>query len=101
MRDFRLFALFDRADAAAYSVSAIHNEQGYRKVSSLLARQYETGMSDPNIQAVDANLKGDRALFLEHRMHRGVPLHHATKELVVDHIEHLWGHDVVLEEVAE
>ena len=101
MRDFRLFALFDRADEAAYRVSAIHNEQGYRKVRSLLAHQYDTGMSDPNIQVVDANLKGDRTLFLEHRMHRGVPLHHATKELVVGHIEHLWGHDVVLEEVAE
>jgi spore cortex formation protein SpoVR/YcgB (stage V sporulation) len=34
-------------------------------------------------------------------MHRGVPLHHATKELVVTHIERLWGHDVVLEEAAD
>jgi spore cortex formation protein SpoVR/YcgB (stage V sporulation) len=101
MRDFRLFALFDKADEGAYRVSAIHNEQGYRQVRSLLARQYDTGIADPNIQVVDANLKGDRTLFLEHHMHRGVPLHHATKELVVGHIEHLWGHDVVLEEVAE
>jgi stage V sporulation protein R len=101
MRDFRLFALFDKADEAAYRVAAIHNEQGYRKVRSLLARQYDAGIADPNIQVVDANLKGDRTLFLEHRMHRGVPLHHATRELVVAHIERLWGHDVVLEEVAE
>jgi stage V sporulation protein R len=101
MRDFRLFALFDKADEGAYRVAAIHNEQGYRKVRSLLARQYDAGIADPNIQVVDANLKGDRTLFLEHRMHRGVPLHHATKELVVAHIERLWGHDVVLEEVAE
>jgi stage V sporulation protein R len=101
MRDFRLFALFDKAEEGAYRVAAIHNEQGYRKVRSLLARQYDAGIADPNIQVVDANLKGDRTLFLEHRMHRGVPLHHATKELVVAHIERLWGHDVVLEEVAE
>jgi spore cortex formation protein SpoVR/YcgB (stage V sporulation) len=101
MRDFRLFALFDKADEGAYRVSAIHNERGYREVRSLLARQYDTGIADPNIQVTDANLKGDRTLFLEHRMHRGVPLHHATKELVVGHIERLWGHDVVLEEVTE
>ncbi len=101
MRDFRLFALYDKAEEGAYRVSAIHNEQGYRNVRSLLARQYDAGIADPNIQVIDANLKGDRTLFLEHRMHRGVPLHHATKEQVVAHIERLWGHDVVLEEVAE
>jgi len=101
MRDFRLFALFDKADDGAFKVSAIHNDRGYRQVRSLLARQYDTGMADPNIQVVDANLKGDRTLFLEHHMHRGIPLHHATKELVVTHIEQLWGHDVVLEEVAD
>ena len=101
MRDFRLFALFDKASDAAYEVSAIHNEQGYRRVRGILARQYDTSIADPNIQVVDADLKGDRTLFLEHRMHRGVPLHHATKELVVGHIKHLWGHDVVLEEVSD
>jgi stage V sporulation protein R len=101
MRDFRLFALFDQAEEDAYKVSAIHNESGYRKVRSLLARQYDVGAADPNIQVVGAALKGDRTLFLEHRMHRGVPLHHATKELVTSHIEQLWGHNVVLEEAAD
>lgn len=101
MRDFRLFALFDKAEEGAYTVSAIHNEGGYRKVRSHLARQYDVGAADPNIQVVGAALKGDRTLFLEHRMHRGVPLHHATKELVVTHIEQLWGHDTVLEEAAD
>jgi len=101
MRDFRLFALFDKADEGAYRVSAIHNETGYRKVRSMLARQYDIGLSDPNIQVIGANLKGNRTLFLEHRMHRGIPLHHATKEIVLAHIERLWGHDVVLEEAAD
>ncbi len=99
MRDFRLFSLFDKADDGAYKVSAIHNEQGYRRLRSQLARQYDAGIADPNIQVVDANLKGDRTLFLEHHMHRGIPLHRATKDLVVAHIEQLWGHDVVLEDV--
>jgi spore cortex formation protein SpoVR/YcgB (stage V sporulation) len=100
MRDFRLFALYDKADEGAYKVSAIHNESGYRSVRSKLARQYDAGMADPNIQVVGADLKGDRTLQLAHVMNRGVPLHNQTKELVLAHVERLWGHDVKLEEQA-
>ncbi len=99
MRDFRFFSLFDKADDGAYRVGAIHNERGYREVRRNLARQYDTS-GDPNIQVAGANLKGNRTLILEHRMNRGVPLHNATKELVLAHVEFLWGHDVRLEEVA-
>jgi stage V sporulation protein R len=99
MRDFRFFSLFDRASEGAYKVGAIHDERGYRAVRAALARQYDTS-SDPNIQVVGADLKGNRTLRLEHRMNRGVPLHHASKEQVLVHAELLWGHDVVLEEVA-
>jgi spore cortex formation protein SpoVR/YcgB (stage V sporulation) len=101
MRDFRMFALHDKASDGAYKVSAIHNEGGYRAVRTALARQYDVGTSEANIQVKGADLKGNRTLFLQHHMHRGVPLHHATKELVLAHVERLWGHDVVLEEVAE
>ncbi len=100
MRDFRLFSLFDKADDAAYRVSAIHDDRGYRAVRASLARQYDTS-GDPNIQVTRADLKGNRTLFLEHHMNRGVPLHNAAKEQVLAHIEFLWGHDVRLEEVAD
>jgi len=99
MRDFRLFSLFDKADDGVYRVSAIHNDRGYREVRRALARQYDTS-GDPNIQVAGADLKGGRTLVLEHRMNRGVPLHNVTKELVLAHVEFLWGHDVRLEEVA-
>jgi len=99
MRDFRFFSLFDKADDGAYRVSAIHNERGYREVRRSLARQYDTS-GDPNIQVAGANLKGNRTLVLEHRMNRGVPLHNAAKEMVLAHVEFLWGHDVRLEEIA-
>ncbi|MEJ0041643.1 MAG: SpoVR family protein [Rhizomicrobium sp.] len=100
MRDFRLFALYDKADASAFKVSAIHNEGGYRQVRAMLARQYDIGAADPNIQVTGADLKGNRTLFLSHAMHRGIPLHNQTKELVLAHVERLWGHDVKLEERA-
>ena len=100
MRDFRLFALYDKADEGAFKVPAIHNESGYRAVRSMLARQYDAGIADPNIQVIGADLKGNRTLYLSHGMHRGVPLHNQTKELVLSHVERLWGHDVKLEEQA-
>ncbi|HXC54719.1 MAG TPA: SpoVR family protein [Rhizomicrobium sp.] len=100
MRDFRLFALYDKADTGAYKVSAIHNDSGYRAVRSMLARQYDVGAADPNIQVTGADLKGNRTLYLSHAMHRGTPLHNQTKELVLAHVERLWGHDVKLEERA-
>ena len=67
----------------------------------MLARQYDVGIADPNIQVTGANLTGDRKLYLVHRMHRGVPLNAQTRDMVLPHIERLWGYDVVLEEVAE
>lgn len=100
MRDFRLFGLYDKADDGVYKVSAIHNEPGYRKVRSTLARQYDVGTADPNIQVVGANLRGDRKLLLEHKMHRAIPLQHNAKQLVLAHVERLWGHEVQLTEVA-
>ena len=68
---------------------------------STLARQYDVGVADPNIQVTSASLKGDRKLYLVHRMHRGVPLNVQTRDMVLPHLERLWGYDVVLEEVAE
>jgi spore cortex formation protein SpoVR/YcgB (stage V sporulation) len=100
MRDLRMFALHDTASDSAYTVSAIHNEQGYRRVRAALARQYDAGLADPNIQVTGADLKRSRKLHLEHRMHRGIPLHQASKDVILAHIEHLWGHEVALEEVS-
>ena len=98
IRDFRLFALLDKAEEPAYVVSSIHNESGYRRVRAALARQYDVGSADPNIQVIGADLTRSRRLHLEHQMHRGVPLHQATRDLVMAHIERLWGHEVTLEE---
>jgi spore cortex formation protein SpoVR/YcgB (stage V sporulation) len=98
MREFRLFQLYDKAESSAYRVAAIHDEQGYRRLRSALARQYDVGASDPNIQVTGADLMGDRRLQLTHIAHRGVPLHEPTRELVCAHVERLWGHEVVLEE---
>ena len=99
MRDLRLFALHDRAADPAYRVSVIHNEDGYRGLRTTLARQYDVGIAEPNIQVADADLQGDRSLLLHHHMHRGVPLHEQTKNHMLAHIERLWGHEVGFDEI--
>jgi spore cortex formation protein SpoVR/YcgB (stage V sporulation) len=98
MRDMHMFQLHDSAGEPVLKVAAIHDEMGYRGIRSALARQYDVGVCDANIQVMDADLKGDRTLHIKHRMHRGVPLHEGMREHVCAHIERLWGHDVVLTE---
>jgi stage V sporulation protein R len=102
MRDMRMFALHDKAADPALTVAAIHDERGYRRVRRELARQYDVGRNDPNIQVVDAALRGDRTLTLVHYCNRGVPLHETTRNQVLGHIERLWGHEVEFtEEIGE
>jgi spore cortex formation protein SpoVR/YcgB (stage V sporulation) len=98
----RLFALADKASEPALTVSAIHDERGYKRVRRDLARQFDVGRNDPNIQVVDAALRGDRSLSIVHYSNRGVPLHEHTRDQVLGHIERLWGHEVEFsEEVGE
>jgi stage V sporulation protein R len=98
IRDLRLFAVNDKTDDPVYSVAAIHDELGYRKVRNTLARAYELGANQPDIQATGAALSGDRTLYLCHWQRNGVRLHQQTRDAVLRHVERLWGHDVVLEE---
>ena len=57
MRDLRMFALHDQSDAGAYRVEAIHDDTGYRRLRSALARQYDVGFSEADIQVTGANLE--------------------------------------------
>jgi stage V sporulation protein R len=98
MRDLKLFAVRDNAEDPIYTVSAIHNEAGYRKLRTSLARLYDLSSHQPDIQVVGANLAGDRTLTIRHNRHRGIPLAQANKDAVIKHIRRLWGYTVELEE---
>lgn len=100
IRDFRLFALHDDSGEAHYEVEAIHDSRGYRSVRETLARQYDLGMHEPNIQVVSADLEGDRMISLRHEMHAGRLLDPKTKEDVLWHVHRLWGHKVKMDEEA-
>ncbi len=100
IRQFRLFALADKATDSKVRVDAIHDDEGYRHVRSKLADSYDVGANDPDIQVVGADVLGDRPLILRHAMRNGVGLSDVGKESTLRHLRWLWGYDVRLEEAA-
>jgi stage V sporulation protein R len=98
MREFRLFSIVDNEKESELEISAIHDENGYRRLRESLSRQYDLGSREPNIQVWNVNLRGDRSLTLRHTQHNDRPLHDTSQE-VLKHVARLWGFDVHLESV--
>jgi spore cortex formation protein SpoVR/YcgB (stage V sporulation) len=100
MRQMRMFHLHDDpAETAGIRVDAIHDERGYRRVRRELARQYDVGFIDANIEVVDVDLAGDRRLMLRHTVIKGARLNEADAKRVLQHLADLWSYDVSLAEV--
>ena len=99
IREFRLFHIHDRSDSPFVQVQAIHDETGYRDVRRKLSEQYDTGVRDPDIQVVSADLSGDRRLVLHHRVRDGVLLDKNQCDRTLLHVAHLWGYRVKLMEM--
>jgi len=100
MRRMRMFHLHDDpAQTAGIRVDAIHDERGYRRVRRELARQYDVGFIDANIEVVDVDLAGDRRLMLRHTTVKGAQLNEVDARRVLQHLADLWSYDVSLVEV--
>ena len=97
IRKMRLFALDDQEKEPHYTVAAIHDERGYGRVRRVLARNYDVGVMDANIQIVDVDLRGDRQLRLQHLVRDGIPLAEKSRDQVLKHLRLLWGYEVSLE----
>lgn len=96
IRKLKLFMLTDDARDNHCTVAAIHDERGYKKIRETLARSYDIGLVEPNIQIVDVDLRGDRRLCLEHSMRDGIPLEEQSRGDVIKYLRQLWGYDVRL-----
>ena len=96
IRDLRLFSLIDDDQDDAYAVSAIHDDNGYRRIRRALAEQYNLGSREPNIQVHAVDRRGDRSLTLRHIPFERRPLGESTGD-VLKHIARLWGFPVRLE----
>ena len=95
MRDFNLFSIVDDSKNSELEVGAIHDDSGFKYIREKLSNQYNLSMNEPNIQIVDLNIKGDRALYLEHIQTNDRPLSEDTQE-VIKHLHTLWGFDIHL-----
>jgi spore cortex formation protein SpoVR/YcgB (stage V sporulation) len=100
MRDLKLFFVLDDDTHPEIEIAAIHDENGYRTVREQLARQYNLGEREPNIQIVDIDMRGDRAMYLQHTQSNRRPLDKQTEE-VLKHLHSLWGFDVHLKSVSD
>jgi stage V sporulation protein R len=101
MRQFRMFHLHDDpAERAGIRVDAIHDERGYRRLRRELARQYDVGFVDANIEVVDVDLAGDRRLMLRHSVVKDAQLNETDTKRVLQHLADLWSYDVSLVEVG-
>lgn len=98
MRDLKLFAIEDDDQENHYTVTAIHDESGYRTLREKLAGQYNLSYREPNIQIWNVDVRGDRSLTLRHIPVDHIPLGKETDE-VLRHVHRLWGFDVFLETV--
>jgi stage V sporulation protein R len=101
MRQMRMFQLHDDpAQKEGIRVEAIHNERGYRRIRTELARRYDVGWNDPNIDVVDVDLVGDRRLILHHSVVSGRLLQETDAKRVLQSLADLWGYDVLLREIG-
>ncbi|RVU86007.1 SpoVR family protein [Leucothrix sargassi] len=100
IRKFRFFALEDDEQNPTIDVTAIHDDDGYKRVRQVLSQQYNLSSNEPDIQVYNVNVRGDRSLTLRHYQHNKRPLNDETSE-VLKHVRRLWGYDVRLESVCD
>lgn len=100
MRDLKLFLIVDDDQQETIEVAAIHDERGYRRVREALSQQYALASREPNIQVVEAAIRGDRSLTLHHVQQGRRPLGR-TVYPVIRHLQQLWGFPVHLLSLEE
>ncbi|MFA5491103.1 MAG: SpoVR family protein, partial [Candidimonas sp.] len=90
----RLFMITDDASKSHIDVSAIHDNDGYRRIRKTLARSYNLSYTEPDIQVDDVDVRGDRCLRLIHKSYNGIPIDRDDTDEVLKHLALLWGYDV-------
>lgn len=96
IRDFRMFAIEDLEDTSVYSVTDIHNADGYKKIRKQFADNYDYNKRQPNIQVVNANLNKNRKLELVHFSDDHNFLSEKEAKQCLLHLKKLWGFTVEL-----
>ena len=103
MRDFHFFAVMDDDRDSMLEVTAIHNDNGYRRIREALSEQNNIGYMVPEIHVAKGgvDLWGDRSLTLEHVIRNRRPLHEEDAVETLKHAKTLWGYNVKLASIDE
>ena len=101
IRDLKLFTILDDDADSAISVTAIHDDEGYRLVREDLADQYNVSKQEPDIQVYEVMLRGDRSMRLQHHQQDRIPLDEDDAKEVLKHLHRLWRFDVHLESIRD
>ena len=97
IRQFKLFGIVDDERKNYLSISAIHDEQGYRDIRQMLSQQYNLSNLEPNIQVHSVEVMGDRSITLTYVPFNDIPLAQDSFE-VLKHLHRLWGFTVILQQ---
>jgi len=101
IRDQHLFAILDDDADSAISVTAIHDDDGYRRLREELADQYNLSKQEPDIQVWEVSLRGDRSMTLRHNQRDRIPLDDDDTKETLKHLHNLWRFDVRLESLRD
>ncbi len=101
MRDFKLFSFQDDSKADFVEITAIHDDDGYKRLREDLASQYRLADRELQIEVAKYDYRGDRSLTLQHTIRNGVPIHDEYAKDTLKHLFYLWGHSVILHSVDQ
>ena len=97
MRKWHLFEITNNQSDDFIEVTNIQDKRGYNNIRHSLSKHYSLAGKIPDIQVLDANLRGNRELTLLYTPVNGAKLAN-NKSKVISHIEYLWGYPVFVEE---
>lgn len=97
IRDMKLFHILNDDRQPELFVGAIHDEQGYKIIRETLAKQYNLGCLEPDIQIYSVDVEGDRRLTLHYTQQNRIPLGATVTREVLKHLHHLWKFPVCLQ----
>lgn len=96
IRDMRLFEVTDIESEKEYSISSIHDEEGYKSIIETLSNQYNRERYLPDIQVTGFDKNGDRSLVLTHNKRNKQKLDEEEADEVVYNIHQLWNYPVYI-----
>lgn len=99
IRDMKLFSLLNEENKDYLLVDNIHNEQGYKRIRSILSKQYDISNIFPEIEIYEVDIWDDRTMRLQHKMRNKRALQPEQAGETIVYIAYLWGYKVILQSV--